>query len=134
MIPPMKRPMRTLLTPAALMPTLAVLAIGALPAGPALAHAFLKTATPAVGATVQQVPGTVVIDFTEGVEPRFSTITVQDGSGARMDQGDVHLQGGNQHLAVGLKPLAPGVYKVTWTATSVDTHKTQGDYSFTVGK
>ena len=30
------------------------------------------------------------------------------------------------------KPLAPGVYKVTWHATSVDTHHTQGDFSFTV--
>jgi methionine-rich copper-binding protein CopC len=121
-----KHPMRTLLTLAA--PILAVLA------GPALAHAFLKTVTPAVGGTVQQAPAMVVIDFTEGVEPRFSTITVQDGSGARMDLGDVHLQGGNQHLVVGLKPLPPGVYKVTWTATAVDTHRIQGDYSFTVGK
>ena len=126
MTPHMKHPMRTLLMLAA--PVLALLA------GPALAHAFLKTATPAVGATVQQAPAAVVIDFTEGVEPRFSTIAVQDGSGARVDLGDVHLQGGNQHLAVGLKPLPPGVYKVTWTATAVDTHKTQGDFSFTVGK
>jgi len=125
----MKHPMRTLLTLAA-----PLLAVPILLAGPALAHAFLKTATPAVGATVQQAPATVVIDFTEGVEPRFSTITVQDGSGARMDLGGVHLQGGNQHIAVGLKPLPPGTYKVTWTATAVDTHKTQGDYSFTVGK
>lgn len=124
-----KHPMRTLLTLAA-----PLLAAPIVLVGPALAHAFLKTAAPAVGATVQQAPATVVIDFTEGVEPRFSTITVQDGSGARVDLGDVHLQGGNQHLAVGLKPLPPGLYKVTWTATAVDTHKTQGDYSFTVGK
>ena len=93
-----------------------------------------KPAPPAAAATAPPAPAAVVIDFTEAVEPRFSTITVQDGSGARMDLGDVHLQGGNQHLAVGLKPLPPGIYKVTWTATAVDTHKTQGDCSFTVGR
>jgi len=29
-------------------------------------------------------------------------------------------------------PLPPGLYKVTWHAVSVDTHRTQGDFSFSV--
>ena len=99
----------------------------------AAAHAFLRTASPAVGASVQTAPAQVVIDFTEGVEPAFSTITVQDAGGARVDAGDVHLAGGQAHLAVGLKPLPPGTYTVIWHATSVDTHRTEGRYSFTVG-
>ena len=98
------------------------------------AHAFLKTAIPAVGSTVQQAPSQVVIEFTEGVEPQFSTITVQDASGARVDAGGVQLAGGDTHLAVGLKPLQPGTYKVIWHATAVDTHKTEGTYSFTVAQ
>ena len=98
----------------------------------ASAHAFLKTATPAVGSTVPQPPDQVVIDFTEGVEPSFSTITVQDAAGAAVDTGNIHLQGGNTHLAIGLKPLPPGTYKVIWHATAVDTHKTEGNYTFTV--
>ena len=102
-------------------------------AGPASAHAFLDTATPAVGSTVRQAPSEVVIDFTEGVEPQFSTITVQDASGAPVAAGGVHLEGsGDTHLAVGLKPLRPGTYKVVWHATSTDTHKTEGSFSFTV--
>lgn len=101
-------------------------------AGQASAHAFLQTATPPVGSTVRQAPSQVLINFTEGVEPVFSTITVQNGSGQRVDSGGVHLEGGNTHLAVGLKPLGPGTYKVTWHATSVDTHKTSGTFSFTV--
>ncbi len=101
-------------------------------AGHASAHAFLKTATPAVGSSVQKAPSQVVIDFTEGVEPSFSTITVQNASGARVDAGGVHLVAGDTHLAVGLKPLPPGTYKVIWHATATDTHKTQGSYSFTV--
>lgn len=103
-------------------------------AGQASAHAFLKTATPAVGSTVPQAPSEVVIEFTEGVEPRFSTITVQNAAGARVDAGSVHLAGDDTHLAVGLKTLQPGTYKVIWHATATDTHKTQGSFAFTVAR
>ena len=99
---------------------------------PASGHAFLRTATPAVGSTVQQPPTQVLIDFTEAVEPRFSTIVVQDATGASVATGDAHLAGGDTHLAIALKPLPPGAYKVVWRATAVDTHKTQGSFTFTV--
>jgi methionine-rich copper-binding protein CopC len=114
--------------------TAALVAAGLLlGAGPATAHAFLDTATPAVGSTLRQPPSQVVIDFTEGVEPLFSSIVVRDAAGARVDTGAVHLTGGGDtHLAVDLKPLPPGVYKVVWHATATDTHKTQGSYGFTV--
>lgn len=98
----------------------------------ASAHAFLKTASPPVGSAVSQPPGQVVINFTEGVEPLFSSIIVKNASGVRVDSGDIHLVGGDTHLVVGLKPLAPGEYRVTWHATSTDTHKTEGGYDFTV--
>ncbi len=113
--------------------TVAGLAAGLmLRAGPAWAHAFLKTATPGVGSTVAAAPRQVVIDFTEGVEPAFSTITVEDRTGARVDTGGVHLEGGDAHLAIALKPIGPGTYTVRWHATATDTHKTQGRFRFTV--
>ncbi len=109
-----------------------LLALGA--AGPVSAHAFLKKASPAVGSTVPAAPAELTIEFTEGVEPDFSTIAVVDGGGARLDSGTVHLAPGDDtHLAIGLKPLPPGTYKVTWHATATDTHKTEGSFSFTVG-
>ena len=114
--------------------TVAALAAFACCAGQALAHAHLKTATPTVGSTVQQAPTQVVIDFTEGVEPRFSSIVVQDAAGGDVSSGDAHLQGGDTHLAVGLKPLQPCSYTVVWHATAVDTHKTDGTFTFTVAK
>ncbi len=102
-------------------------------ASQASAHAFLATAAPAVGATVRQPPDQVVIGFTQGVEPGFSSIAVQDGSGARVDTGPLHPLDDGTHLAIALRPLQPGSYTVTWHATSTDTHRTQGTYSFTVG-
>jgi methionine-rich copper-binding protein CopC len=121
------------ITMAAFTRALAIVAL-MLGAGQASAHAFLKTASPAVGSTLQQAPAQLVIDFTEGVEPSFCTIAVQDDSGADYVEGAPHLVGGDTHLAVALKPLQAGTYKVTWHATAVDTHKTQGRYSFTIGK
>ncbi|WP_419729475.1 copper resistance CopC family protein [Lichenicola sp.] len=98
----------------------------------ASAHAFPTTATPAVGSTIRTAPTEVLINFTEAVEPKFSRITVTDAQGARVDDGQVHLQQGDTHLAVGLKPLAPGRYEVSWHVTATDTHHTQGTFAFTV--
>ncbi len=101
---------------------------------PALAHAFLDTADPAVGSTVATPPKAVTLSFTQGVEPSFSTIEVDDAAGARVDLNDPHTApDDNATLSVSLKPLGPGDYSVTWHATSVDTHKTQGHFVFTVG-
>lgn len=102
-------------------------------AGIAFAHAHLKTATPAPDSTVQAAPASVAITFTEAVEPKFSSIEVQDAGGKRVDHGDAHVDpGDNKLFSVGLTPIQPGTYKVTWHATAVDTHKTDGSFQFTV--
>jgi copper resistance protein C len=102
---------------------------------PALAHAHLKAASPAADAVVTSTPSEVTLDFSEEVEPKFSSIEVDDAKGARVDKGDVHVAPDNaKHLAVGLKPLEPGTYKVIWRVLSTDTHKSNGSYSFTLEK
>lgn len=108
----------------------AMLAAGA---SAALAHAQLTTAAPAPGSTVIAAPNEVAITFDEEVEPKFSTIAVTDAHGARVDTGAAHLVGKDElHLAVALKTLAAGSYKVVWHALSTDGHKTQGTFGFTV--
>ena len=97
---------------------------------PAGAHALLKKASPPVGATVAAAPAEIGLDFSEALEPRFCTVTVQDAAGARVDRDDLH--GAGPHLAIGLTPLKPGTYKVVWHALSVDTHRTEGSFNFTV--
>jgi len=58
---------------------------------------------------------------------------VQDANGARVDDGTAHSAGNDgKDLAVGLNKLAPGKYTVIWHVTSVDTHKTEGRFDFTV--
>jgi methionine-rich copper-binding protein CopC len=110
---------------------LALLGSGAISAQ-AEAHAFPTKASPPAGSTVP-APKTVDIAFTEAVEPSFSSIVVQDAKGQRVDTDNLHAASADGlRLEVGLKTLAPGTYTVTWHVTSVDTHKTQGSFTFTV--
>ncbi len=102
--------------------------------GEANAHAFLDHAVPAVGGTVTASPPEVSAWFTEEVEPAFSKIEVADASGNRVDKGDTHVDPADATLLhVSLKPLGPGTYHVRWHVVSVDTHHTQGEFTFTVG-
>ena len=113
----------------------AFVAGGLAAAGGASAHAFLRAANPPVGGAVAVAPAEVAIDYSEGVEPRFSAIEVRDASGNRVDTGEAHTAPGNNHrLVAGLKPVGPGAYTGTWRVTSTDTHKTEGSYAFTVGR
>ena len=98
-----------------------------------LAHAYLSRAIPAVGSTVAAPPTEVDCAFTEELEPKFTTIEVQDASGKRVDSGNMHLAPKNaKQLIIGVGHLGPGTYKVIWNAVSVDTHRTQGSFTFTV--
>ena len=101
-------------------------------AGAAFAHAHLLSVSPPADSTITATPDDVTIVFSEGVEPRFSAIAVTDAAGQRVDDGQPHLAGAPTRLAVGLRPLAVGSYSVAWNATSVDTHKTDGRYEFTL--
>jgi len=97
----------------------------------ASAHATLDHASPPVGATVAQPPSRLTLTFTEKLEPAFSGATVTNASGQRVDTG---ARTSGTTLQISLKPLPPGTYKVNWHVLSVDTHKTEGSYSFSVGR
>ena len=78
-------------------------------------------------------PGEVIITFTEALEPKFSKIEVQDSKGQRVDQGAAQaVPGEPTRLAIALKPLSAGTYRVTWRVVSVDTHRSEGSYQFIV--
>jgi hypothetical protein len=113
----------------------AIVCAGALlaPAG-ALAHAHLDRSAPAAGKTLTEAPKEVVLWFTEALEPKFSTIEVRDAKGAAMQAGPAAgVPGNTAQLRVPLKPLRPGTYTVKWRVLSVDTHRSQGAFTFRVG-
>jgi methionine-rich copper-binding protein CopC len=99
------------------------------------AHAFLDHSDPAVGSTVPASPAVIHLWFTQQVEPAFSSVTITDQSGASMNDGPAAIDPSNQsELDVKLNHLTAGTYTVKWHVLSVDTHTTEGDFSFHVGK
>jgi len=100
--------------------------------GEASAHAFLDHAQPRVGNTVATAPREVTLWFTQKLEPAFSTITVTNAAGQRVDTGKTRVSG-NQ-MSVSLRSGGAGKYRVTWRVLSVDTHTTDGSFTFQVGQ
>jgi methionine-rich copper-binding protein CopC len=98
----------------------------------AQAHAMLDHASPVVGSSVASAPREVALTFTQNLEAAFSSVEVTDTNGARVDRGKPQVSGNT--MRVGLKSLPAGTYRVRWQALSVDTHKTEGSFTFSVGR
>lgn len=98
----------------------------------ALAHAQLHRATPPVGGNVATAPTEVMLEFTQSIEPRFSSIVVRDAAGRQVDQGNARAGNNDpRRFLVDLSNLSPGTYKVVWSVMSVDTHRSEGSFNFT---
>jgi copper resistance protein C len=102
-------------------------------AGAAQAHAFLDHAEPRVGSTVSSPPSQLSLWFTQNIEHAFTSVEVLNAAGARVSAGKARIDTANSLMQVGLKPLPPGTYTVRWRALSVDTHTTEGSFTFQVG-
>lgn len=103
----------------------------------ASAHAHLESQLPAADSTVSS-PKELRLQFSEGVEEKFTKVsitstaasgktTVEPVPGIATDRADKKVL-----IVTPAAPLAAGEYKVEWHAVSVDTHKSEGSYSFSV--
>jgi copper transport protein len=112
-----------------------VWALIALSASGAQAHALVRASDPRADAILDQPPKQVTITFTERPDPALSVIRVLDTQGQDQTQRKAApVPGQPLELRVGVKPLAKGVYTVTWRVVSkVDGHVTAGSFSFGVG-
>jgi copper resistance protein C len=99
--------------------------------GDATAHAFLDHAEPRVGNKVATAPREVTLWFTQKLEPAFSNVTVTNAAGQRVDTGKPRVSG--DQMSVSLRSGGSGTYHVTWHVLSVDTHTTDGNFTFQVG-
>jgi copper resistance protein C len=103
-----------------------------LASGEARAHALLDRAEPRVGNKVATAPREVTLWFTQKLESAFSTITVTNSAGQRVDTGKTRVSG--SQMSVSLRSGGAGTYHVTWHVLSVDTHTTDGNFTFQVGQ
>lgn len=102
---------------------------------PAFAHAFLVKSDPPVGSTITTAPKALTLTFTEALEVPFCSVAVTDGMGMDDAAGKPQpVPGHPNQLLVPLNISMPGKINVSWHALSVDTHKTEGRFSFTVSQ
>ena len=110
----------------------ALLFVALLASQEASAHAFLVKSNPAVGSVATR-PGTLTLEFSEGIEPIFSGVDLLSASGMPIMLEQFHFaDGGRKVLVAPLPVLTPGSYHVKWHVVSVDTHRTEGEFTFTV--
>ncbi|MGH6794932.1 MAG: copper resistance protein CopC [Methylocella sp.] len=118
-----------------LLKLLLVAALAApLAATAAFAHAFLDHAVPGVGETVSGPVRVLRLYFTQGVVTAFSHVHVVSAAGANIPVSKpVNDPSDQQTVIIHLgRALGPGTYSVSWHVVSVDTHTTQGTFTFTV--
>ena len=104
-----------------------------LAAGVALGHSGLQRAEPPVESTLKRAPDEVKLYFTERLEAAYCTVRVEDGRGVRVDRRDGHVDRSNPVLLrATLSTLPPGTYTESWRVLSVDSHVTQGRFTFRI--
>lgn len=101
-------------------------------AAPALAHAMLEQQSPGAGAVLAAPPSFVHLFFSEKLEPSLSGASVTGAAGRSFAAKAPEIDG--QVIMLRLMKLPPGKYHVSWHAVSVDTHRTEGGYDFTVAR
>ncbi len=130
-IPRARRPLRGLVLLGAV---LVLLVLGG--AGPASAHAALRSTDPGDGTVLQRAPRTVTLTFTESVGLRDDSFRVLDPGGHRLRTEDAgHADGRSDTARVTLPgTLGEGTYTVAWRVVSADSHPVSGAFTFSVGK
>ena len=109
------------------------LAVCALSATVAAAHAVLQRAEPRVESTLRRAPDEVKLYFSERLEPAYSTVRVLNDRDTRVDRRDGRIDRANPALLrVTLPPLPPGTYKVVWRVLSIDADVTEGTFTFRI--
>ncbi len=106
------------------------------PGGLVSAHAQLQRSSPPFGAVLTTAPSEVELEFTETIDPGFSTIQLVDSMNMVIVKGPAEMVSGNLYaMRLPLPPLPDGIYSAVWKARSTqDGHVTNGSVSFSVGK
>jgi len=97
-----------------------------------LAHAELKTASPAAKSTVTEPVEVISGRYTEAMKADGSSLIVKDAAGATVAKGTVDPADEKRMVATPATPLDSGVYAVAWTAVATDGHVERGKWTFTV--
>ena len=98
----------------------------------ASAHSFPELEIPPAGATLSEPPAQITIKYDAPIEKLFASLEVLNSAGQNEAVGKPEVSPDGWKLSVPVNKLPPGEYTVQWNVVCIDTHHTQGSYSFTV--
>jgi len=98
----------------------------------AWAHSFPEKESPSAGEKVASPPTEIVIDFDAPIEKLFAKLEVDGADGANEALGAPQISDNGIRMSVKVGALKPGDYTVKWAVVGIDTHHTNGSYTFTV--
>ena len=111
---------------------LTVMAVSALAAGQASAHAKLVSSNPAAAATVA-APKTITLTFNEKLAPAFSSFELAMADGMKVPVKTTVSKDRKSISGTPQGKLMPGGYKITWRAAAgEDGHRMDGVIAITV--
>ena len=97
------------------------------------AHAYLVKSVPARRATLFSSPARIQLWFNERLEPRYSSASVVDPDGKRVDLDNAQVMSEDpKQLSIGVKQLLSGRYTVKFRVLSVDGHVVEQNFYFTI--
>jgi methionine-rich copper-binding protein CopC len=98
----------------------------------ASAHSFPEQETPSAGQNVASPPSEVMIKFDAPIEKLFAKLEVTGADGKNEAVSAPQVSGDGILLSVKLGALGSGDYTVKWAVVCIDTHHTEGSYTFSV--
>ena len=110
----------------------AVVAIAMSNAMMASAHSFPESQTPSAGQKVSSAPAEVTINFDAPIEKLFAKLEVTGADGKNEAAGAPQVSDDGRRLSVKVGALKPGDYTVKWAVVCIDTHHTEGSYTFSI--
>ena len=87
---------------------------------------------PAAGQNLSEPPSQVTIKYDAPIEKLFAQLSVIDAGGQNLAQGTPVVSDDGYTLVVKVPRLKPGNYIVKCRVVGIDTHHTEGSYTFTV--
>ncbi len=117
---------------AGLIAAMAVMVAGVVLAGPASAHAYLQSTSPADGAVLRALPAAVSVTFDQAPVAQFSTMRVTGPDRKNVDDAKTVQSGTVVKIALD-GPSKPGAYTVNWRIVSIEGHTEVSAFSFRVG-
>jgi copper resistance protein C len=100
--------------------------------GEARAHSFPEEQHPSAGETLTAPPSQIRIKFDAPIEKLFAKLEVLDADGEDHVVGAPEISSDGIELTSKVEAMKPGDYTVRWSVVCVDTHHTEGSYSFTI--